>query len=120
MSSPWEDIRFQKSVEDLRNLYEDLMEWFYKNWPEGRMRLDVNSDQRIGALHYTLSVFTGKEATPMNQGLWKHRVSWERADFLNPVKIEVFCRDAPEMYRKIITKKMNWFYQAEKERVASL
>lgn len=120
MSNPLEDIQFERSVNQLRSFYEELMEWFQKNYPEGRMRLDVNSDQRIGAMHYTLAVFTGKEATPFNQGLWKHKVSWLKEDFINKRKVDNFCYQWENLYRQVITTKMNTFYQAEKERVASL
>lgn len=116
MSNLLEDIRFKKHVDDLSEEYGKVMDWFSKDYPEGEIRLEVNSDQRIGALHYKLVVKTGREATPENQGLMTHTLSWTAKDFMNTKRVDTIKKQIFPGYKASITKAMNQFMQAERER----
>lgn len=115
-----EDIKIKKQVDDLSYEYGKLLDWFYESWPEGTCRLEVNSDQRIGTLNYKITVFTGKEATPLNQGMMTHTMTFTKWDMLNDQTMDKVKKELVPKYKEGIKRKMNEFTRLERERMNSL
>lgn len=105
-----------KTIEDISTEYGVLMDWFQKQWPEARIRLEVNSDQRDGTLNYKLSVLTGKEMSPGNQGYWESVIRINRSRFTDLSFMDAFKRSIVPNYKKSITERMNQHYHTEKEK----
>lgn len=105
-----------KQIEDISIEYGRLMDWFNSVYPEGTIRLDVNSDQRHGVLKYKLTVITGKEATPHNQGLFTSEIVINKERFEDIFWMSNFKKNLVPKYQESITKSMNRHYLEEKEK----
>jgi len=107
------DLTFEfdvKRIEDVSIEYGRVMDWFEANWPESRIRLDVNSDQRVGVLTYRLSVLTGKEINDdqkyFDSVIRINRELWEHPTYMDKLKSNIYPQ-----YTKSIKEAMNSHYQ---------
>lgn len=110
----------EREISAIAEEYGKLFDWFNKEYPEGRIRLDINNDKTFnngaGALKYKLSVMTGKEATPDNQGYFESTVVITRERFTNPNWMSMFKQGIVRNYTRAIAKVYNDHYNQEKEK----
>jgi hypothetical protein len=95
-----------KQIEDITEEYDKLMVWFQKDYPEGTMRLDVNSDQRVGVLTYKLTIISGKELND-DQKLITNEVKLDMERFTNIPFMDKFKKGINTTLKKNIIKMMN-------------
>lgn len=96
----------ERIINDIATEYGILMDWFEKEYPEGRIRLDVNNDKRTGVLKYKLSVLTGKEMAD-NQGYFENTITIDRQKFENTQWMDAYKSSIVSMYKKRISDAVN-------------
>jgi len=102
-----------KQIEDIAYEYGKLMDWFYKDYPEGTIRLEVNSDQTRGVLTYKLTVMSGKELND-NQKLITNEIELDMDKFTNIQFMDKFKLGINDTLKKNIIKMMNEQYNENK------
>ncbi len=113
------DEKHIRNIEDIAEKYGKLMDWFQSEYPEGTIRLEVNSDQRDSTLNYTLTVMSGKESTPNNRLLRKNTITIDRKKFEDQSWMDSFKNSIVPLYKSQITRAFNYHFNQEKEKSAA-
>lgn len=104
-----------KQFEDISMEYGRLMDWFQEDFPEGVIRLEVNSDQRNKTLNYKLSVYSGREMSS-NQMFFTNTMVITKELFENIRWMDEFKKGIFPKYKEEITREMNNHYMFEREK----
>lgn len=98
-----------KQIEDIAEQYGKLMDWFHTEYPEGTIRLEVNSDQRVGILTYKLTVMSGKELNN-NQKLITNEIKIDGKRFTDMKFMDNLKKNLYKKLKLNITEMMNQQY----------
>lgn len=102
-------------IEEVAEKYGELMDWFNKDFPEGSIRLEVNSDQRNGTLNYKLSVYSGKEMAD-NVRFLQNTIHINKQRFEDIHWMDRFKKSILPMYKSQIVTEMNKHFRIEREK----
>lgn len=110
---------YERQFNDFMNQWLVLEEWFNDTYPEATLRIEPNADKRHDspiAMTVRVSVMTGKEATPKNQGFFQNTLQLTKEQWVDTVFMSQLTHFLVEVYKEKIDTVMNKHYQMEKER----